>query len=88
MKTESQNAPEFHSLNDIRKRKEMLLADIREDDRKIKEMWRDLFKKPDALSSSVSPSKRIASIITNSMGLIDGAILGWKLYRKFKKYKR
>lgn len=85
MNTEHPNHPEFNSLHDIRKRKEALLADIKEDDHKIKELWKSLFKKPDALSRNASPSKRIASVITNSMGLIDGIILGWKLYRKFKK---
>lgn len=88
MNTEDTYPYEFRSLHDIRRRKKVLMTAIKEDDGKIKALWKDLFKKPDALSRNATPGKRFSSIITNGMGLIDGAILGWKLYRKFKKHKR
>ncbi len=39
----------------------------------------------DLFSKSASPSKRITGLINTSAALFDGAILGWKLYRKFRK---
>ena len=57
------------------------------DDEKIKTLWNSLFKKPDALSKSASTSKRISSLMSMGAGALDGAILAWKLYRKFKRKK-
>ncbi len=75
----------YKSLADIRLRKEMLRNDILKDDQKIRSLWHDLFKKPDALKKNASPGSRIASLVGSGSGVIDGLILGWKLYRKFKK---
>lgn len=75
----------YKSLSDIRIRKEMLRNDILKDDQKIKTMWRSLFKKPDALKKNATPGSRISSLVGNGAGILDGLILGWKLYRKFKK---
>ncbi len=88
MKTENPNSSIFHSLHDVRMRKEMLLTDIQKDEREIKELWNRLFRKPNALSQKALPSQRFKSIFSNSVGLIDGVILGWKLYRKFKGHKK
>ena len=57
------------------------------DDEKIKTLWNSLFKKPDALLKSASTSKRISSLMSMGAGALDGAILAWKLYRKFKRKK-
>lgn len=75
----------YNSLNEIRLRKELLQKDIEADDEKIKILWKSLFKKPDALSKSASTSKRLSSLFSIGAGAFDGAILAWKLYRKFKK---
>lgn len=66
-------------------RKAALLKDIEADSAKIEEKWRSLFKKPDALSKPATPSQRITGIISTGAGLLDGIMLGWKLYRKFKR---
>ena len=78
---------EYRSLNDIRLRKEMLRKSIEADDKKIKTLWNSLFTLPDAFSKDASRSKRITSMISIGTGAFDGAILAWKLYRKFKKKK-
>ena len=45
------------------------------------------FTKPDAFSKEASRGRRIASMISVGTGAFDGALLAWKLYRKFKGKK-
>ena len=78
---------EYRSLNDIRLRKEALRKSIEADDKKIKPLWNSLFTKPDAFKKDVSRGKRLQSMMSIGMGAFDGALLAWKLYRKFKKKK-
>lgn len=78
---------EFNSLSEIMLRKELVRKDIEADDEKIRDLWNSLFRKPAALSKSASPSKRISSLMSMGAGAFDGAILAWKLYRKFKRKK-
>ena len=67
---------ECQSLNDIKLRKEIIRNAILEDEKKIGTLWHD---------RNSSPSKRITSFINTGASIIDGAILGWKLYRKFRR---
>ena len=78
---------EYRSLNDIRLRKEALRKSIEADDKKIKTLWNSLFTKPDAFKKDASRGKRLQSMMSIGMGAFDGALLAWKLYRKFKKKK-
>ncbi|EFU30016.1 hypothetical protein HMPREF6485_1977 [Segatella buccae ATCC 33574] len=75
----------YKSLADIRLHKEMVRNDIIKDDQKIKALWNDLFHKSAMLNASATPSKRLNGLMTTGAGILDGIILGWKLYRKFKK---
>lgn len=76
---------QYSSLNEIRLRKELLRRDIEADDAKIKALWNALFVRPDALSKKATPSKRMQSLFSIGAGAFDGALLAWKLYRKFKR---
>ena len=76
----------YKSLEEIRDRKYALKAQIRKDDQQIKELWGDLFHKPDMLVAS-TPSKRLTGLMSTGAGVLDGLILGWKLYKKFKGNK-
>ena len=79
------NPTQYSSLTEIRLRKELLQKDIEADDARIKVLWKSLFSKPDALSKNASPSKRMQSLFSIGVSAFDGALLAWKLYRKFKK---
>ena len=70
----------YRSLVAIQDRKEQLRREIQKDDREIKTLWRTLFKKEE------SPTKglRVAGLMNTGAGVLDGLILGWKLYRKYK----
>ena len=78
---------QYNSLTEIRLQKELVSKEMEADNEKIKQMWHSLFAKPDALSKSASPSKRLKSLMSMGAGALDGAILAWKLYSKFKKRK-
>lgn len=80
---EDNNNVSYRSLEAIQARKQYLLKDIKKDDEKIRDLWGNLFHKPDMLVSSSTPSKRINSLMTTGAGVFDGIILAWKLYRKF-----
>lgn len=71
----------YKSLNEIRTRKETLHEDIRKADEQIRTLWNNLFHQPEI--SDTRPSKRIMGLLNAGTGIIDGLILGWKLYRKF-----
>ena len=76
------NYSTYKSLSEIRIRKDMLLKDIRKDDEKIKTMWGDLFSKSEAPKNFTHP-KRFSGLLSTGAGILDAAILGWKLYQKF-----
>ena len=75
----------YQSIEEIRLRKAALQKEIEADSTKIDEKWHSLFKKPEALSKSATPSQRISGIISSGAGVLDGILLVWKLYRKFKR---
>ena len=62
--------------------------EIDADDAKIQTLWNSLFTKPEILSRNASPSKRLQSLLQVGAGAFDGALLAWKLYRRFKPRKR
>ncbi len=75
----------YTTLDEIRLRKNAILKDIKADDEKIRRQWHSLFNKPDMVNKKATPARRINSLFSTGAGMIDAAILGWKLYRKFKK---
>lgn len=79
---------EYNTLSDIRLKKELLRKDIEADSAKIKTLWDTLFTKPEVLSSNASTSKRLNSLLHVGASALDGALLAWKLYRKFKPRKK
>lgn len=83
--TDNSHISTYKSLSDIRLRKEQLREELLSDDRKIKTLWTTLFRQPDVLRRDTTPSRRISGLFNMGAGVLDGLILGWKLYHKFKK---
>lgn len=75
---------DYSSLSDITRRKTQLKASLTANERRIGTLWKSLFQQ-DRVKANQSPSMRLANMISTSAGLIDGALLGWKLYRRFVK---
>lgn len=76
----------YRNLDEIRLRKEIIRREIQTDDVKIKALWGELFHNKQAFTAS-TPSKRFSGLMNTGAGILDGVILGWKLYHKFKKKK-
>ena len=74
----------YGSLEQIRQRKLKVKGEIHAQEDKMRKLWDSVFHStPDTLTST--PSKRISSLISTGVGLLDGVILGFKLYRRFKR---
>lgn len=74
---------QYNSLLEIRARKAELKSQIDVSGEEIRGIWNGMFHQPSL--STLSPTQRFLSIVSSSAGIIDGALFGWKLYRKFKK---
>lgn len=74
---------QYNSLRDLKEYKDALNKQLKADEDEIKRLWGDLFRP--VKSGPKTPTQRIHSALSLGTGVIDGLILGWKLYRKFKK---
>lgn len=74
----------YQSLLAIRARKLQLKKEIEGSEKVLKGHWDTIFHQKKSTMPK-TPTQKFMSIAGNSMGVIDGAILGWKLYRKLKK---
>lgn len=67
----------YHTLEEIRQRKDELLDQLQGDSKKFATLWHDLFVK----NEETSKGDYIAKVITNSVTIIDLFLM----YRKLKK---
>ena len=82
MTNETEKQTSYSSLHDISMRKEELLKQIRHDQQQMGGMWNEMFR-PGQKSRKKGMS--LQSIMSTGMGVLDGALFAWKLYRKFKR---
>ena len=85
MLTNPSSPASYNTIEEIQPRKSLLQKDMLKDDGKIRNQWHSLFSPPAALSKNASRAKRINSLLNTGAGLFDAFMLGWKLYRKFKR---
>ena len=78
-----QSERKFSSLDDIRLYKEELLEQIRQDRDVISTKWNDLFHREERTPQS--KAQKIMKMLSMGTGVLDGAMLGWKLYRKYQE---
>jgi predicted transcriptional regulator YdeE len=78
------SAVSYNSLKEIQLQKKLLLRDIHSDNKQISTLWERLFKKNTNQKQTI-PTKRINILMSAGTSVLDGLILGWKLYRKFRK---
>ncbi len=71
----------FNSLADIRTYKDELKQKIEQDENEIGRLWGTLFhpEEPEARTRA----QKWMHMFNVGTGMLDGAMLGWKLYRKF-----
>ncbi|MGN1376354.1 MAG: hypothetical protein ACI4V5_07350 [Prevotella sp.] len=73
----------YRTLSEIRHKKEALQKEIKTSNKEIGRLWKNL-------TSPVTSKKNkkgfsMSSVMNMGMGAVDGLLLVWKLYRKFKK---
>lgn len=73
----------YKSLDDIDRRKRELLKGIRRDQKEMSKLCNEFFKPQQ--KKSRQKGFKLSSILSSSVGVIDGALFAWKLYRKFKR---
>lgn len=79
---QNQNVKPYQSIADIQQRKELLLSELRKSNKEINILCKDLFTHKD---SKKKKGFSMSSVMNTGMGIFDGAMLAWKLYRKFKR---
>lgn len=82
MNKESNNQPAYHSLQDIRMRKEELLDGIRKDRKAMGKLVGNMFE-PERRARQKGIT--LSGLLNTGVGLLDGALFAWKLYRKFRR---
>lgn len=82
MNRQNEEAPRtFNSLADIRAYKDAVKEELAKDEDKIGELWGQLFHSSD--TEPKTRGQKLTRMINMGAGMLDGALLGWKLYRKF-----
>lgn len=73
---------EVKSLSDIVAMKDAIRSEIHNDEDKITSLWDNLVHVDNV--NPQSPTQRIFNMMNVGTGLVDGLLLGWKLYRKYQ----
>ena len=71
----------YHSLEEIRLRKAELRSQLQKERGTISGMAHGLFQKEE---EDAMPTRRFMGFVSRSASILDGAILAWKLYRRFR----
>lgn len=79
---QNQNITPYQSIDDIQQRKELVLSELRKNDKEINLLWKGLFTHE---NDKKKKSLNMYSVMNAGIGVFDGAMLAWKLYRKFKR---
>ena len=74
---------QFESLADIRAYKEQLHKQIKADEQAMADKWDDLFHRDEPAPQN--RAQKLMRMFNLGSGMLDGALLGWKLYRKYQQ---
>lgn len=79
---ETETSHQYNSLADIQIRQAQLQTELLKKELEIKESWKRVFTKG---KNNRKGLDRYTHIFNSSIGVVDGLLLGWKLYQKFGK---
>ena len=71
---------------ELKKKSDSMQTNIAATESSLKKNWNSLVNEKEPVI--LSPTKRVMNWISDSSNVIDGALLGWKLYRVFGKKKK
>lgn len=72
--------------DELKKKCDTMQTDITAKEASLRKNWDSLVNEEEPVV--LSPTKRVMNWISDSSNVIDGALLGWKLYRIFGKKKK
>ncbi len=72
----------FTTLSQLSRRRREALHECATHERAIRHLWHGITH-PRKQSAPQTTAQRIARIVNNGMFVVDGAVMAWKLYRKF-----
>lgn len=81
MANHNEKVTAYKSLRDISLRKEELLGEIRKDQKEMGGLWGEMFR-PERKGKKKGFS--LQGVMNTGIGVLDGALFAWKIYRKFK----
>ena len=73
-------APTYHTLDEIRQRKDQLSEELQKDSTRFSTLWGQMFVK----RKDVSKGEFIANMVTNSITAIDAFLLVRKLLKSYR----
>ncbi len=83
MESIQQEQIKYQCLKDVTHRKEIVLAQIKANNKEVGYMWKSLFAKQP--KKKKSKGTVVSTIMKTGVGVFDALVLAWKIYRKFKK---
>ncbi len=79
----NQQVMKYRSLSDVRHRKELVLEQIKTQNKEMTLLYKELLNKRKHKKSGKKST--VSTVVKTSMGILDALLFGWKLYRKYKK---
>ncbi len=74
----------YHSLSELQRRRRHLRNEIATSEKMLAHHWRTLLRK-DKHRHANTPTERLTRLVSTGAGIVDAALLAWKLYRKFRR---
>lgn len=76
------NGTQISTIAELKAQEDLVRAQLKAEEKEIRRQWDRLFKAK--RRSPKTPSQRFLGFFSKGTSLVDGAILGWKLYKKFR----
>ncbi len=75
----------YRSLTDLERRRRKLKSEILSRERVMTSLWRSIVHKKPHHKPLLGRGQRLTGLLTTGVSIIDGAVLAWRLYRKFRR---
>lgn len=72
----------YNNLEELQEQRRQLNASLKTKEKEIADQWHSLFVQEEK-SPFMTPTQKLLSYANTGAGLLDGALFGWKIYRRF-----
>lgn len=81
--TPTAETTQISTIAELKAQQKLVRAQLNGEQKELQRQWDSLFRR--GSKSPKTPTERVLGFVTKGSTLLDGAILGWKLYKKFKR---